>query len=135
MEFIVEGRSKQKKLFVEHILPKMIKQLGLTKSRKVLVVRIANECDEGMDGMTMPLPGVDGIVVVVRPKSLESMGVTLAHEMVHVKQIAKGTLKTIEGVNYWMGKKYSRRTKYLDQPWEVEAFSKQELLFRKVIEK
>ena len=42
MEFIVEGRCKRKKAFIERILPNMIKQLGLTRSRKVLVVRIAN---------------------------------------------------------------------------------------------
>lgn len=134
MEFIVEARSRQKKLFVEHILPKMIKQLGLTRSRKVLVVRIADECDEGMDGMTVPLLEVDGIVVVIRPKPLEQMGVTLAHEMVHVKQLAKGILKTDGGVNYWMGRRYRRNTKYLNMPWEIEAFSKQELIFRRSIE-
>lgn len=134
MEFIVEGRCKRKKAFVERILPSMIKQLGLTKSRKVLVVRIANECGDANDGMTMPLQAVDGIVVVIRPKDLLAMGVTLAHEMVHVKQVARGLLKTVNGVNYWRGKRVHGRTKYLNKPWEVEAFSKQELIFRRAIE-
>jgi hypothetical protein len=54
--------------------------------------------------------------------------------MVHVKQIAKGKLKTVKGINFWNGKKYSNKTKYLDQPWEIEAFSKQELIFRRAID-
>ncbi len=134
MEFIVEARGKQTKAFVEHILPKMIKQLGLTRSRKILLVRVANECGDDMDGMTLPLPEIDSIVVVVRPKSLEKLGVTLAHEMVHVKQLAKGILQTKGGVNYWKGRRYRRDTKYLNMPWEIEAFSKQELIFRRAIE-
>ena len=60
---------------------------------------------------------------------------TLAHEMIHVKQLAKGTLKQVDGVNYWKGKRYRKNHKYLNLPWEIEAFSKQELLFRKVIER
>jgi hypothetical protein len=62
------------------------------------------------------------------------MGVTLAHEMVHVRQMAKGILKVENGVNYWRGKKYGKKTKYLDMPWEQDAFSKQELIFRRAVE-
>jgi hypothetical protein len=135
MEFIVEARSKRKKAFVERILPNMIKQLGLTKSRKVLVVRIANECGDDNDGMTAYLKPVNGIVVILKPKDFVELGVTLAHEMVHVKQLALGILKTENGINYWRGKRYTRRTKYLDMPWEIDAYSKQELIFRRAIEK
>lgn len=43
---------------------------------------------------------------------------TLAHEMVHVKQFARGELN--ESLTRFKGKDYSN-TKYWDQPWEVEA--------------
>ena len=85
------------------------------------------------DGLTSHLKQFDAIVVLLKPQSFDRLGVTLAHEMVHVKQLAKGTLKTVKGVSYWNGRRYSKRTKYLDQPWEIEAFSKQELLFRRAI--
>ena len=134
MQYLVEARSAKKKQFVEHLLPSMLKQLGLTRSRKTLLVRIANECGESNDGMTMPLDGIDSYVVVVRPGSLAFIGETLAHEMVHVKQMAKGILKTKNGVDFWRGKRYSKRTAYLNRPWEVEAFSKQELIFRRAIQ-
>jgi len=130
MEFLVEG-SPKKVEFVKAILPSMIRQLGLTNSRKSLVVRIANECD-GM-GMTVPIDGLDSYVVVVRPMKLKELGLTLAHEMVHVRQMARGILKAVKGTNYWCGKKYGKRTAYLDQPWEQDAFARQEIIFRKAI--
>jgi len=134
MQYLVEARSAKKKQFVEILLPNMLKQLGLTRSRKTLLVRIANECGEGNDGMTMPLDGIDSYVVVVRPGTLAFIGETLAHEMVHVKQMAKGTLKQKNGSDFWRGKRYSKKTAYLNRPWEVEAFSKQELIFRRAIQ-
>ena len=43
---------------------------------------------------------------------------TLAHELVHVKQFARGELT--ENLQYWKGKDHSE-TEYWDQPWEKEA--------------
>ncbi len=135
MEYVIEARGKRTKKFIEAILPSMIDQLGLKNSRKVLVIKVSrSDLVENNDGQTCYIPVVNGIVVVVRPQPFDRMGVTLAHEMVHVKQMAKGILKTVNGVNYWCGKRYSCRTKYLNKPWEVEAFSKQELIFRRAIE-
>lgn len=131
MEYLIEG-SPKKVEFVKAILPSMIRQLSLQNSRKSLLVRIANEC--GGQGMTMPLNGLDAYVVVVKPGWFADMGVTLAHEMVHVRQMAKGILKVEKGVSYWRGKKYNKKTKYLDMPWEQDAFAKQELIFRRAIE-
>ena len=134
MEYAIEARGRTKK-FIENILPSMIEQLRLKNSRKVLVIKVSrNDIVEDNDGQTCYIPIVDGIMVVLKPQSFERMGVTLAHEMVHVKQIAKGMLKTVNGVSYWKGQRYSRRVKYLNQPWEVEAFSKQELIFRRAIQ-
>ena len=130
MQYLVEGYPNKAK-FVNAILPSMIKQLGLSNSRKSLLIRIAREC-EGM-GMTVPLHGLDSYVVVIRPMKLKDLGLTLAHEMVHVRQMAKGTLKTVNGHTYWNGKKYNKKTPYLDQPWERDAFARQEIIFRKAI--
>lgn len=131
MEYAVEGTPKKAE-FVRALMPSIIRQLGLTKSRKAVLVRIAKEC-EGM-GMTVPLDGLDSYVIVIKPMKLKDVGLTLAHEMVHVRQMARGTLQTVKGVNYWCGKKYTKRTKYLDQPWEQDAFARQEIIFRKAIE-
>lgn len=132
MDYLVEARSKQKKQFIEAILPSMVKQLGLTNTRKSLLIRLEKDC-EGM-GYTVPVDILDSYVVIIKPTmSIKSIGVTLAHEMVHVRQMAKGILKIKNGVNYWCGKRYTKRTKYLDQPWEQDAFARQEIVFRKAI--
>ncbi len=130
MQYLVEGYPNKAK-FVNAILPSMIKQLGLSNSRKSLLIRIAREC-VGM-GMTVPLDGLDSYVIVIKPMKLKDVGLTLAHEMTHVRQMAKGILKTVNGSTYWNGKKYSKKTPYLDQPWEVDAFARQEIIFRKAI--
>jgi uncharacterized protein YjaZ len=132
MDYLVEAHSKQKKQFIEAILPSMIKQLGLTNTRKSLVIRLEKDCEQM--GYTVPIDILDSYVVVIKPSmSIKSIGITLAHEMVHVRQMAKGILKIKNGINYWCGKRYTKRTKYLDQPWEQDAFARQELVFRKTI--
>ena len=132
MDYLVEAHSKQKKQFIEAILPSMVKQLGLTNTRKSLLIRLEKDC-ESM-GYTVPVDILDSYVVIIKPTmTIKSIGITLAHEMVHVRQMAKGILKIKNGVNYWCGKRYTKRTKYLDQPWEQDAFARQEIVFRKAI--
>jgi hypothetical protein len=136
MEFKVEASRRNKK-FVEALLPSIIKQLNLDNSKTILVVRVADECGDNIQGLTVDLTAhINGIMVIVKPsRYLKEIGLTLAHEMVHVKQIAKGKFKQLQGgKNIWAGKAYNKNTKYLDLPWEVEAFSKQELIFRRAME-
>ena len=135
MEYKVEGSRRNRK-FVEAILPSMISQLKLEKCTKAVVVRIADEC-EGNQGITVDLSDLTGcyMVVISPTRKLKDIGLTLAHEMVHVKQLAKGVLKNKQnGVNIWAGKRYTNKVAYLDMPWEIEAFSKQELILRRAIE-
>lgn len=135
MQFAVKSRSKKSKMVIEALLPSIIKQLKLTKSKKFLLVEVSNDAGEGNDGCTVPLPAIDSVVVSIKPAKPHEMGITLAHEMVHVKQLVKGTLRAENGIKYWRGKRYSNRTKYLNCPWELEAFAKQEIIFRRAIER
>jgi hypothetical protein len=135
MEFKVEGSRRNKK-FIEAILPSMFKQLKLENSTKAVVIRIADECGDN-SGITVDLSAATGCyMVIIKPnRILKEIGLTLAHEMVHVKQMAKGTLKsTKNGTAIWAGKKYSNKTEYLSMPWEIEAFSRQELILRRAFE-
>lgn len=135
MKFAVKSRSKKSKIMIEALLPSIIKQLKLTKSKKFLLVEVNKDVGEDNDGCTVPLPAIDSIVVTIKPAPLHLMGITLAHEMVHVKQLARGILKAENGVKYWRGKRYTKRIKYMSCPWELEAFAKQEILFRRAIER
>lgn len=51
---------------------------------------------------------------------------TMAHEMVHIKQMNSGILKIDikKGIKYWDGIDHTH-TKYEKQPWEIEAFDKE----------
>ncbi len=135
MEIEVEGSARSKK-FVEAMLPSMVRQLGLEKSRKALLIRVKNECEGETEGMTIDLSKWTGAyLVIIKPnRNLVQLGLTLAHEMVHVKQLAKGLLKQKRSGHTWMGKMYGKKTPYLQMPWEIEAYSKQELILRRAFE-
>ena len=56
---------------------------------------------------------------------------TLAHEMVHVKQIARGQYRSEPSRNgkhkrFWLGKQVA--VSYLKRPWELEAFRMEDVL-------
>lgn len=132
MEFHVDGSPKVK-AYIEALLPSMLEQLKLTKSKKLLHVILDRDIEEL--GSTIPLKGLDTYLVVLRPtRDLLALGATLAHELTHVAQFAKGTLQLTPKGKRWKGKFYGRKTPYLDQPWEIQAFSKQEIVMRRAIE-
>jgi len=132
MEVYIEGRTRAHR-FVESLVPSMLEQLKLTRSRKLLQIILDPDIDEL--GSTIPLNGLDTYLVVLKPvKDLQALGATLAHELTHVAQFAKGTLQLTPRGKRWKGRYYGRRTPYLSQPWEIQAFSKQEILFRRAIE-
>lgn len=145
MEYEVKASSKNAQKWCNALMPSMIKQLGLENSSKAVVVMI-DPLFADTEGITldMGIEGLDCYLIALKPYRLsgktltmghKEMALSLAHEMVHVKQMAKGQLKTTSrGTKMWMGKKYPSSTKYLDQPWEVEAFSRQELIMRRAIE-
>ena len=132
MEFHVEAGPKTRR-FIEAVLPSMLTQLGLNSSRRLLMIKTDRELTD--HGTTIPMAGIDTILVVLKPRrNLIELGVTLAHELVHVRQLAKGILRMTPQGKKWRGKFYSRRTPYLDQPWEQEAFARQEIIFRRAID-
>jgi hypothetical protein len=141
MEYLVEATNPKVSLFLDSLMPSMIEQLGLNRSRRAVLIKVTDEIEEGMQGATLNIEIADCYLVLIKqPKritkaSLLEMGTTLAHEMVHVRQLAKGLMKFLPNqARIWMGKRYNKRTHYLDQPWELDAFARQEILFRKAIE-
>ena len=141
MEYLVEATNPKVSLFLDSLMPSMIEQLGLNRSRRAVLIKVTDEIEEGMQGATLNIEIADCYLVLIKhPKritkaSLLEMGTTLAHEMVHVRQMAKGLMKFLPNqARIWMGKRYNKRTHYLDQPWELDAFARQEIVFRKAIE-
>ena len=62
---------------------------------------------------------------------LRSILETVAHELVHVKQFARGELyqSSVTMKQRWLGKWYKRNPSYWNQPWEIEAHGREPGLF------
>ena len=132
MEYHIEAGPKTGR-YIESVLPSMLSQLGLDRSRRLLVIKVDPDLDE--QGTTIPLMGINTMLVVLKPtRNWINLGVTLAHELTHVAQFAKGHLKPTAKGTMWKGRLYKRNHPYLDQPWEIQAFAKQEIVFRRAIE-
>jgi hypothetical protein len=141
MEYDVDADNPKIKKFLDSLMPSFIKQLGLVNSKRAVLVKVTKDLEDDFQGATMNIEVADCMMVLIKtPKrvttsTLLEMASTLAHEMVHVKQLAKGQMKFLPNeARIWKGKRYSKKTKYLEQPWEIDAFSKQEILLRRAIE-
>lgn len=61
-------------------------------------------------------------------KDFEKTLETIAHELVHVKQFARGEMRDLVSATKvsWKGKRYDREeTNYWDLPWEIEAHGRE----------
>lgn len=133
MEIEVSARAGNKKKLVSALLPSMVQQLGLGSSRAGLLVMIHGDMeDPGLAVLLMP----NMYCISLNSRlSLGELAVSLAHEMVHVAQMIRGTLKSgPDGGSWWSGKFYPESTPYLDKPWEIKAFQRQELIARRALE-
>jgi hypothetical protein len=93
--------------------------LGLSRLTSIIVVRIHEglTVDRGQsEGLCEALDNRSFIIDVALFGNWLS---TLAHEMVHVKQFAKGELDS--ALTQWKSNKYCENIDYWDQPWEKEA--------------
>ena len=141
MEYAVEASNLKCRKFLASVMPSMITQLGLDNSKKAVLVKVTDDVDAGFQGATLHIEVADCYLVLIKKpkrltaKALIDISTTLAHEMVHVRQLAKGQMKFAKNqARIWMGKLYSKKTKYLDQPWELDAFARQEIIVRRAIE-
>ena len=141
MEYAVEAGNLKCRKFLASVMPSMITQLGLDNSKKAVLVKVTDDVEPGMHGATLYIEVAECYLVLLRkPKRLTGaaliiLSTTLAHEMVHVRQLAKGQMKFAPNqARIWMGKRYTKKTKYLDQPWELDAFARQEIIVRRAIE-
>ena len=132
-----------------------IQAFGATKSKRALAERVAYFCiDELMPKMKTldisihldKLPEADGYCLAVTNRefqieiektlSEEDFITAVCHEMVHVKQFARGETKDINMfTKQWQGtdylSAYTTVDEYMSLPWEKEAYELQEFLLKK----
>ena len=132
MEIDIKGRKSDKRKLIELLIPNLLKQLRLERSKKMLFVSLDSGCPHS--GLATKISDDIYVVTINSNQPVKDIGITLAHELVHVKQMIRGQLKTNGRSEFWMGKRYSNKTSYMNRPWELEAFAKQEIMFRRALE-
>ena len=136
MEIERVARASITKTVIQTCVELFKKELKLENSKYSLVILT----DRGMSKRD----GCRGSVFQVGPKALgmvidtamniENLIITIAHEMVHVKQYARGQITHGKNLKskFWMGQKI--KSQYYDSPWEVEAYSRERVLANKIFQ-
>lgn len=103
-------------------------------------VRIHDKLDAGgyCDFIEEGLPTPRSFEIdIQRTRKKIHMFSVLAHEMVHLKQIAYGEMKDKyvkhRYVTVWQGERYEDDVSYWDQPWEIEAYGLENSLVAKFL--
>lgn len=137
MEIKVISRSKNTKVIIESVANFFAKELKLQKSNYRLVISTVPNLvkNDSMRGMVFPGEDKQLFMGLDSRLSMTDLFNTIAHEMVHVKQHAKGQIKAYTKRNgqvgyKWMGK--ACKTDPFNSPWELEAYSKEVILANKV---
>jgi len=104
--------------FVHVACRNFAKQLGISRLKTEIQIRMHHNLfvAEGCEGLCEPVGKRLFILDVALYGNWLS---TLAHEMVHVRQFARGELNS--SMTQWKSNKYCDNIEYWDQPWEKEA--------------
>jgi len=132
------GTSMQKKL-AKDIARYCAAKLMTTRLADTLTVTIHFvpdmgdlEGDCGFEDYDAPRPKEFTIRVGNEDKKISKQLRTICHEMVHVKQYAKGEMKQLwRPARYtkYQGEIYPDEMDYWDTPWEIEAFGRESGLY------
>jgi hypothetical protein len=131
MEFEVITRSKYKDA-IEKSARFYAKKLNILKSNyKVVIYTDVEIKSEGANGFALKTGKNSAQLGLYSRLPILQMLLTLAHEMVHIKQFVRGHYKSEKSRNgkfkkFWLGEQVL--AKYEKQPWEVEAYKKQGIL-------
>jgi hypothetical protein len=129
MNATIAIRKGPRRAFVEAMVNFYVQYLGIENSRYNLYVttKTGHRAHTGSHGMSAH----DDKTIYIFLDSRLTIGrlmLTLAHEMVHAYQIAKGLLfyHELDGIEFilWRGK-LMIDVDYYDRPWEKQAYARQ----------
>lgn len=130
MEIQVKCRNAERKEFIDSCARFFAKKLNICNSTyTVLIQSVYQLRQKRKSNGEVYRSGYRTIHMVLDSRLLMSqLLLTLAHEMVHVKQICRGQYSGKIARNgrlqaQWCGKVI--KAKYEDRPWEIEAFGRQ----------
>jgi hypothetical protein len=137
MELKVHTRSTDRRLFIENAVRFYAAELNISKLKFKLDVRTVTGLvqEVGARGVAQSdvlEPNKKELTVFLDSRlSTDKLISTLAHEMVHIKQMVRGQYWSFtddygDVTHFWRGKPV--KSGYFKQPWELEAWAKERLL-------
>jgi hypothetical protein len=140
MEFDVQIRGKVRKDLINKVIKFYAEQLNIDHFKyKILVVNNKQlRRGQGFNGQVWQSDYREMTIELDSYLPMIRLLTTLAHEMVHVKQMVRGQYQIIKArngrvVTEWCGKRV--KAEYLSRPWELEAFKRENILVMKLYEK
>ena len=131
MKVVVDMRKSGRKEMIEGCITLFIKELKLEKSKSTLFVFSRKNFEKETGAAGMVYPYAEGLITMDLDSRLgmDKLIHTLAHEMVHVRQIAKGQLAYDGRKIFWKGQRvYPKRMSYYNHPWEIDAWRNEKVL-------
>lgn len=136
MQFSVHSRNKGLAVLIENTVKVLIQELNLSNSKWELTIHTQKGLakNDEMRGVVGPSEQGQLIMLLDSKLSTDVLIETICHEMVHVKQFARGHARLEhrgkKTTFYWLGKKV--KASYWDRPWEQEAWRKEKVLASKI---
>lgn len=134
-------QRKRVKSVVDFCIQKLMPRMNALEVR-VKLVNIKSDaygyCSADPDGCAERLDRPREFELEIHKKlPMRKLLQTVAHEMVHVKQYARGELYEGSRIakHRWQGKWVSNNIEYWDTPWEIEAHGREHGLFIQWAEK
>jgi hypothetical protein len=136
MNLEIHTKSEDKRRLLEALGKTYAKMLKINNRNGNVFISTKRDVRSGhdADGLTLGLEK-DIFIFIQSTLGFADTARVLAHEMVHAKQYLLGHIKHKEHrgryYTYWMGK--LNKNDYLNQPWEVAAYSQESILMHKAL--
>jgi len=133
MQIIIHATNPEKRALIAVSTRFYQLELGLKKSKYNVEIQFKRGLAKrkGMKGCISEIGSRYLLILLDANLKGGALLETLAHEMTHVKQYARGQLRFKKNKAIWLGKK-PRKLKYYQRPWEIEAMSKEKVLASKI---
>ena len=137
MQIEIHSRSENKRRFLESFAKVYAKLLKIENRPGTVIIATRRDVtsEHEAQGWTLGV-GKEIFIYIQSTLGPGDLARVLAHEMVHAKQHLLGQIKHKvhrgKTQTYWMGK--LNKKDYLNQPWEVAAYSQESMLMHKAIQ-
>ncbi len=137
MQIEIHTRSETKRRFLESFANVYAKLLKIDKRDGTVIIATRRDVtsEHEAQGLTLGM-GKEIFIYIQSNMGPGDTARVLAHEMVHAKQHLLGHIKHKvhrgKTQTYWMGR--LNKKDYLNQPWEIAAYSQESMLMHKAIQ-